>query len=120
MGTPHQGRDGVVWAQLLVNVASVFFHVDTTILKHLERDSELLQQQLGQFASISNDFETKFAYEGYPTQSFGGKSIMVHAPLIHLKQSLFNRLRLFQRLQQLFQGQGMQKRYSLQKIILIW
>ena len=47
------------------------------LLKHLERDSEWLQQQLGQYAPISGDFATKFAYEEYATLTVLGHSIMV-------------------------------------------
>jgi hypothetical protein len=43
----------------------------------LERDSEWLQQQLGQYAPISGDFVTKFAYEEYATPTASGGSIMV-------------------------------------------
>jgi hypothetical protein len=46
MGTPHQGGGGVQLGKLLVNIASVFVAADDHILKHLERDSEWLQQQL--------------------------------------------------------------------------
>ncbi|KAG9250683.1 uncharacterized protein F5Z01DRAFT_640089 [Emericellopsis atlantica] len=50
---------------------------DDRLLKHLERDSEWLQQQLGQYAPISNDFMTKFGYEEYETPTVLGHSIMV-------------------------------------------
>ena len=77
MGTPHQGSSGVRLGELMINVASIFMKVDDKILKHLKRDSELLQQQLGQYASISGDFVTKFAYEMFPTRIAFGKAIMV-------------------------------------------
>lgn len=42
------------------------------ILTHLKRDSEWLQQQLGQYAPISRDFVTKIAYETIAySDSFG-------------------------------------------------
>lgn len=77
MGTPHQGGNGVQLGKFLVNIASVFVNADDHLLKHLERDSEWLQQQLGQYGPISGDFLTKFAYEEYETPTFLGKSIMV-------------------------------------------
>lgn len=77
MGTPHQGGNGVQFGKFLVNVASVFVAADDRILKHLERDSEWLQQQLGQYSSISGDFKTKFAFEAYETPTAFGHSIMV-------------------------------------------
>jgi len=63
--------------KLLVNVASVFVAADDRLMKHLERDSEWLQQQLGQYGLISGDFVTKFAYEEYETPTVLGRSVMV-------------------------------------------
>jgi hypothetical protein len=77
MGTPHQGCSGVQLGKLIVNIASVFMAANDRVLKHLERDSEWLQQQLGQYGPISGDFVTKFAFEEYPTPTALGHSIMV-------------------------------------------
>ncbi|KAG9656867.1 hypothetical protein KCU64_g5581, partial [Aureobasidium melanogenum] len=78
MGTPHQGGNGVQLGRILANVASLVVAADDQLLKHLERDSEWLQQQLlGQYAPISNDFVTKFGYEEYATPTVLGHSIMV-------------------------------------------
>jgi len=77
MGTPHQGGSGVALGKLMVNVASVFMAADDRLLQHLERDSEWLQQQLGQYGPISGDFVTKYAYETYATPTVLGKSIVV-------------------------------------------
>ena len=77
MGTPHQGGSGVQLGKLIVNIASVFMAADDRVLKHLERDSEWLQQQLGQYGPVSGDFVTKFVFEEYPTPTVLGHSIMV-------------------------------------------
>lgn len=77
MGTPHQGGNGVAIGKLMINVASVFVAADDRLLRHLERDSESLQQQIGQYGPISGDFVTKFAFEEYVTLITLGKSIMV-------------------------------------------
>jgi hypothetical protein len=77
MGTPHQGGSGVAFGKLIVNIASVFVAADDRLLQHLERDSEWLQQQLGQYGPISSDFVTKFAFEEYPTPIALGKLIMI-------------------------------------------
>lgn len=77
MGTPHQGGSGVHFGQVMLNMASIFVTTNDRILSHLKRDSEWLQQQLGQYAPISGDFITKFAYETYPTPIVAGKKIMV-------------------------------------------
>lgn len=63
--------------ELMLKVASIFVTADDRILRHLERDSEWLQHQLGQYAPISHDFVTKFAYEMFPTSIALGKTIMV-------------------------------------------
>ena len=83
MGTPHQGSSGVQLGKLLVNVASVFVAADDRLMRHLERDSEWLQQQLGQYGPISRDFATKFAYEEYKTPTTLGHSIMVRSAHIY-------------------------------------
>jgi hypothetical protein len=77
MGTPHQGGSGVALGRLMVNVASVFMAADDRLLQHLERDSEWLQQQLGQYGPISGDVVTKYAYEEYATPTVLGQSILV-------------------------------------------
>lgn len=77
MGTPHQGGNGVLLGESIIKLASIFVTADSKILKHLKRDSEWLQQQLGQYAPISGDFVTKFAYEMFPTPIALGKKIMV-------------------------------------------
>ena len=77
VGTPHQGGNGVHLGRLLVNIASVFVATNDRLLEHLERDSEWLQQQLTQYNPISQDFDTKFAYEEYETRIIAGRSIMV-------------------------------------------
>ncbi|ORY63374.1 uncharacterized protein BCR38DRAFT_394255 [Pseudomassariella vexata] len=77
MGTPHQGGNGVRLGKLLTNIASLFVAADDHILRHLEKDSEWLQKQLGQYGPISGDFVTKFIYEEYETPTALGLSIMV-------------------------------------------
>jgi len=67
----------------MVNVASVFMAADDRLLQHLERDSEWLQQQLGQYGPISGDFVTKFAFEEYATPIVLGKSIIVSCSKIN-------------------------------------
>ncbi|KAL6712927.1 hypothetical protein ACLMJK_009482 [Lecanora helva] len=67
MGTPHQGVDGVHFGQMLLDIGSVVMKTDDRVMKNLQSNSEWLQQQLGQYGQISNDFVTKFAYEIYKT-----------------------------------------------------
>ncbi len=77
IGTPHQGGNGAQLGRRMVNLVSLFAQADDTIFRHLERDSEYLQQQLGQYGPISSDFVTKFAYECYETPVALGKTMMV-------------------------------------------
>jgi hypothetical protein len=77
MGTPHQGGEGVAWGKRLVGVASIFVKTNDRLLNILERDSEALQQQLGQYTPISGDFDTKFAFETKATPLALGSSIIV-------------------------------------------
>jgi hypothetical protein len=58
-------------------VALVFVAADDHLIKHLEQNSEWLQQQLGQYNPISSEFITKFAYEVYKTRTVLGHLIMV-------------------------------------------
>ncbi|RYO00941.1 hypothetical protein AA0121_g13320 [Alternaria tenuissima] len=75
MGTPHQGGSGVALGKLIVNVASVLMAAGDRLLQHLERDSEWLQQQLGQYGPISEDFVT--AFDEYAMLTVLGKSFVV-------------------------------------------
>jgi hypothetical protein len=77
MGTPHQGGEGVAWGKRLVGIASIFVKTNNHLLDVLERDSETLQQQLGQYTPISSGFETKFAFETKATPLALGSSIIV-------------------------------------------
>ncbi|KAH7150509.1 P-loop containing nucleoside triphosphate hydrolase protein [Dactylonectria estremocensis] len=77
MGTPHWGGNNVALGQLLTSIASIFMEADDRILQHLQRDSEWLQQQLGQYGPISNEFVTKYAYEEYETNTKLGHKMMV-------------------------------------------
>ena len=86
MGTPHQGGNEVQLGKLLVNLASVFVAADH-LIKHLERDSEWLQQQLGQYGPISGEFVTKFAYEEYKTPTALGHSIMVGVASVEISRN---------------------------------
>lgn len=82
MGTPHQGANGVQLERLLTNVVSLFMAADDHILRHLEKDSEWLQQQLGQYGPISGDFVIKFAYEEYETPTVLGHKLMVGSTFV--------------------------------------
>lgn len=77
MGTPHKGISKGFLDRLVSKIAFISETADDKTVKDLERDSELLQQQLGQYGLVRGDFITKFAYETYPTQVALGKKTMV-------------------------------------------
>ncbi|KAF1940047.1 tetratricopeptide repeat domain-containing protein, partial [Clathrospora elynae] len=83
MGTPHQGGSGVALGKLMVNIASVFVAADNRLLQHLERDSEWLQQQLGQYGPISGDFVVPRASAVVPG-AVNGEPIAIHADHINM------------------------------------
>jgi hypothetical protein len=72
LGTPHLGSDVVSLAHLLLQIQSIYSPTNDVVLQHLKRDSETLQQQLLQYASISMRFDTKFFFEAYATRLLGG------------------------------------------------
>ena len=77
MGTPHQGGEGVTWGVLATNLASVFTKANSEILRHLAKNSEWLEQQQALFLPTSNQFDTIYFYETYPTPLPGGGSLLV-------------------------------------------
>ena len=77
MGTPHQGGEGVTLGKLATRLASIFTNTNEEILKHLEKNSEWLENQQTLFLPISNQFETIYFYETYPTPLPGGGSVLV-------------------------------------------
>ena len=77
MGTPHQGGEGVTWGILARNLASIFANTNREILGNLAKNSEWLEYQQALFLPISNQFETVYFYETYPTPLPGGGSLLV-------------------------------------------
>ena len=77
--TPHLGSE--VADQLRYTILSnvcraVGIETNQSFLDNLKSRSQWIEQQLAQYASISQDFGTIFLYEGYPTSLLGG-SVMV-------------------------------------------
>ena len=69
LGTPHQGTQSAEFGRILLNIQAITGPdpVSDVLVKHLSRDSELLERQLSQFTSVSKDFDIKFGFEAYPT-----------------------------------------------------
>lgn len=90
MGTPHQGGQGVGIGKVLLNVAKIQGDANDNLLKHLEENSELLEQQMSEFSLISQSFEIKFAYETKPTPLAGiiAKVVKYFVPITGLKEIL--------------------------------
>ncbi|TGJ82981.1 hypothetical protein E0Z10_g5803 [Xylaria hypoxylon] len=73
----HRSVKTSTYGRTLVNIASIFTAADDRLLRHLEKDSEWLQQQLSQYNPISGEFVTKFAYETYETSTIPGHKLLV-------------------------------------------
>jgi hypothetical protein len=76
-GTPHAGSNSASWGVAILNIASLFASINTSIIKHLQTNSEWLRQSMDQFSAISGDFEIKYCYEQYQTPLALGKSTLV-------------------------------------------
>ncbi|KAI9766579.1 MAG: hypothetical protein M1840_006390 [Geoglossum simile] len=73
MGTPHQGGSALDQVETLPK----FMKVNNRILQHLGKESEYLELQLAQYASISSKFVTAYAHEVYPSQLASGKAVVL-------------------------------------------
>jgi hypothetical protein len=121
MGTSHQGGNGVAVGKALVTMASLFVKADDKILKVLEGDSQLLHTQLGQFAIISSQFVTKFAFETLPTPTVFGNTLMVRELATELLFRVLAHLRrLWRYLLRLFRATLMQNVWRSWRIIETW
>jgi hypothetical protein len=76
-GTPHRGVYNVPWGKPPVNMVAIYWHTNSGLLEHLEKNSEALELQLKQNRAISADFPTKFCYKTFPTPPKAGFSAMV-------------------------------------------
>ena len=100
-GTPHHGGNGVTLGELVLRIASVAITTSDRAMKNLRKESEWLETQLGQYSAISQDFDTTFLYESYPTPLPVG-STMVSGSRFCTCILPTHRVRLFQKLPQLF------------------
>jgi hypothetical protein len=80
MGTPHSGGQGARLGELAVNIASIWLNTNSQLLKHLQTNSEWLDQTQMRYLPISGEFNTKFFYEAYATPTVGGNELLVSAP----------------------------------------
>ena len=73
-----------MWGILVKNIASMFVNTNKGILEHLAKNSEWLEYQQALFLPISNQFETVYFYETYPTPLPGGGSLLVGSSQVWL------------------------------------
>ena len=59
-GKPHREGNRVTLRDLVLRVASVTFTTSDRAMKHLLKESEWLETQLGQYSAINLEFETTF------------------------------------------------------------
>lgn len=92
LGTPHQGANGVDLANLLLGIQSLYSKTSDAILKDLRSHSAALEKQLDMYASISDNYVTKFFFELYQTEGLRGIGKLVcfcSLHPIHLYQCCF-------------------------------
>jgi hypothetical protein len=65
----------------VASIASIVLQTNKGLLDHLEKNSQLLEQQLDQYTFIANQFDTKFCYETIKTTKYG-VSMMVCSNII--------------------------------------
>jgi hypothetical protein len=120
LGTPHQGAAGIDVALLLLRIQSIYSQTNKALVKHLQKDSELLRVQLSLYASISGNFDTKFFFEAYPTRILGGMQKMASFGISPGDQASYVVVfSLSQSLQLLFRGQSMLKQLPSIRTMLV-
>ncbi|KAF8526941.1 hypothetical protein BU17DRAFT_28331, partial [Hysterangium stoloniferum] len=80
MGTPHQGVNLPEWVHSRLDGRSLESLQDNPLLKPLAFHSEVLQQQLTQYNSISTRFKTVFGYALYATQGSKANEVSLYVP----------------------------------------
>lgn len=76
-GTPHMGSGLSSLHRVILNISSLYTTTSTTIVQHLERDSEYLMKAQSQYNAISVIFTTISFYEEYPTDLPAGQAAIV-------------------------------------------
>jgi hypothetical protein len=51
-GTPHQGTKTASYGKILLAIQSLYKSTGSALLRHIERDTEGLERQLGQYLSV--------------------------------------------------------------------
>ncbi|KAF8525528.1 hypothetical protein BU17DRAFT_83773 [Hysterangium stoloniferum] len=74
IGTPHQGTNAI---QRFVDIYSIYGQVNQALTKDLVAHSEMLQDQISDYNSISGNYPTKFYYESYETKLKGGDTLLL-------------------------------------------
>lgn len=77
-GTPHAGSSIASFGVHLLDILSIF-GTNTSLIRHLQQDSEWLRMQTEQFSSISSELDIVTFYETYGTPIPGllGRTIVV-------------------------------------------
>jgi hypothetical protein len=109
IGCPHQGGTSAGMATILARMASVATPTNTKVLQHLQRSSELLQEQQDRFLSISRDFVIKFFYEVYKTKvpGYGHVHVGYLSPVVVIFLLIICPCRLSPKIQQSYRARPM-------------
>lgn len=106
-------------AQTVCNMASIFLYTDDKFVERLEKDSEFIEQSLGDFKPLASRVHMKFFYEDIETPNIAGHAIMARHKYSNDNALKSDSTRLFQNTPQSYRSQ-MLKRYPLAVITLKW
>lgn len=76
-GTPHSGANGVKHLQILNKLRSLLKKTTNNLLRHLEPNSDELENLQMYYQRVSEGFETVCFYEEYPTPTVWGRREMI-------------------------------------------
>lgn len=87
-GTPHAGSSIASLGKLLLTLVSPVASTNTSLIRHLQQNSEWLRMQTEQFNPISSEFDIITFYETDRRPIFWRKGIFVGLGFVHSNQLL--------------------------------
>lgn len=87
-GTPHAGSGIASLGKHLLTILSIFASTNTSLIRHLQQNSEWLRMQTEQFNPISSEFDIITFYETDRRLIFWRKGIFVGFGFVHSNKEL--------------------------------